>query len=372
MKVFKGTLIGCGFFSRRHLEAWRRMANVRIVAACDSQLERARAVSENAYASAEEMLNAKDLDFLDIISRSETHLDLVSQAAQRGLAITCQKPLAPDWQTACRIIEVAEANCVRLMIHDNWRWQPWYRAAKNMIVRGDVGAPVSYGFRCRWKDGAGDTPYPKQSYFRDLRRFIIDETMVHHIDTARFLFGDIQSVYAEAMRVNPRIQGEDHAILTLRHVEPVMGWADGHSFASLDQAGPSIDEAIFEGQAGSIRVSAAGEIWSGHTKIWTQDFSIGYRGDCVYATLAHFIQCLQTDRPFETEAREYLEKTFAVVEAAYASVASNRRIEIMEIVARPPSSVSRGHLHGRDQPSDGDRAFDPGVRRGRPDEKEAC
>jgi predicted dehydrogenase len=106
--------------------------------------------------------------------------------------------------------------------------------------------------------------------------------MVHHIDTARFLFGDIQSVYAEAMRVNPRIQGEDHAILTLRHVEPVMGWADGHSFASLDQAGPSIDEAIFEGQAGSIRVSAAGEIWSGHTKIWTQDFSIGYRGDCVY------------------------------------------------------------------------------------------
>ena len=223
MRVLKGGVIGCGFFSRHHVEAWRRLPNVRIVAACDSRIERAQAVSERAYVSAEAMLETEDLDFADIVSRTETHLDLVSFAAQRKLAISCQKPMAPDWATACRMVEAAEANGARLMIHDNWRWQPWYRAAQKMIAAGDIGSPVSYGFRCRWKDGAGEAPYAKQSYFRDLRRFIIDETLVHHIDTARFLFGDIQTVYAEAMRVNPRIQGEDHAILTLRHTEPVMG-----------------------------------------------------------------------------------------------------------------------------------------------------
>ena len=73
------------------------------------------------------------------------------------------------------------------MIHDNWRWQPWYRAARKMISDGHIGSPVSYGFRCRWKDGAGEAPYGTQSYFRDLRRFIIDETLVHHIDTRRVL-----------------------------------------------------------------------------------------------------------------------------------------------------------------------------------------
>jgi predicted dehydrogenase len=278
------------------------------------------------------MLDAEDLDFVDIVSRSETHLDLVSQAAQRGLAVTCQKPMAPDWATACRMVEAAEANGTRLMIHDNWRWQPWYRAARKMIVEGDIGSPVSYGFRCRWKDGAGEAPYAKQSYFRDLARFIIDETLVHHIDTARFLFGEIQSVYAETMRVNPRIQGEDHAILTVRHTAPVMGSLHGHSFVALEGAGPSIDEAVFEGELRSIRVSAAGEIWSGYKKIWTQDFSTGYRGDSVYNALMHFVQCLGTGERFETEAREYLEKTFAVVEAAYASVESKRRVEIVEIV----------------------------------------
>lgn len=332
MRFFKGALIGCGFFSQHHVEAWRRIPNVRMVAACDARLERARAISDRAYVSAEAMLERENLDFVDIVSRSETHLDLVSRAAQRGLAITCQKPMAPDWVAACRMVEAAEANGVRLMIHDNWRWQPWYRAARKMIAGGDIGTPVGYGFRCRWKDGAGEAPYPRQSYFRHLRRFIIDETLVHHIDTARFLFGDIETVYAEAMRVNPRIQGEDHAILTVRHAKPVMGWMHGHSFLALEDAGPSIDESIFEGESGAIRITGSGEIWSGQQRIWGRDFSTGYRGDSVYNALEHFIQCLETGDRFETEGRDYLEKTFAAVEAAYMSAASNRRVSIAEIV----------------------------------------
>ena len=59
--------------------------------------------------------------------------------------------------------------------------------------------------------------------------------------------------------------------------------------------------------------------------------STGYRGDSVYNTLLHFVM-LETGERFETEAREYLEKTFAAVEAAYASVASKRGVAIAEIV----------------------------------------
>lgn len=312
------------------------MPNVRLVAACDFQIERARAAAPKAYSSVEEMLYAEDLDFVDIVSRSTMHLELISLAAKRGLAIVCQKPMAPDWEAACRMVEVAETNNVRLMIHDNWRWQPWYRAAYKIIGRGDIGRPLTYSFRCRWKDGDGDAPYPKQAYFRDIRRLLIDETLVHHIDTARFLFGDIASVYAEGRRINPNIQGEDHAILTLRHVNEMIGSVDGHSFLDHDDPGPTPDEDIFEGDAGSIRITSLGEIWSGHEKIWTDDFSTGYRGDSVYAALAHFIHCLETGHAFETEAREYLEKTFAVVEAAYASMTSNRRVEIAEILAEIP------------------------------------
>ncbi len=332
MKIFKGGLIGCGFFSQHHLEAWRRMPNVQIVAACDPSIERARATAQRAYSSAEEMLNAEDLDFVDIITRSTEHLELISMAAENGLAIICQKPMAPDWPTACRMVEKAENHGVRFMIHDNWRWQPWYRAAHAMIARGDIGTPVGFGFRCRWKDGQGDEPYPKQAYFRQLRRFMIDETLVHHIDTARFLFGDILSIYAEAARRNARIVGEDHAILTVRHSNELIGWIDGHSFTDQEECGPSLDTATFEGESGSIRITGLGEIWRGDKNIWTDDFANGYRGDSVYATQAHFIDSLETGRAFESEAREYMEKTFAVVEAAYQSISSRRCVEISEMM----------------------------------------
>ena len=337
MKFFKGGLIGCGFFSQHHQEAWKRVPNVQIVAACDRQIERARAAAVRAYSSAEEMLDTEQLDFVDIVTRSSAHLELISMAAKKGLAIICQKPLAADWESACRIVEIAGNHRIRLMIHENWRWQPWYREARAMITRGDIGTPLGYGFRYRWNGGAGDEPYAKQSYFRQLRRLIIDETLVHHMDTARFLFGDIASIYTEAARRNDRIVGEDHAILTLRHVNHMIGWVDGHNLLDHHDSGPSPDEAIFEGDSGSIRITNRGEIWSRHQKIWTDDFANGYRGDSVYATQAHFIDCLETGRPFETEAREYLEKTFAAVEAAYASIALHRAVEIAEIVRAPNS-----------------------------------
>jgi predicted dehydrogenase len=281
------------------------------------------------------MLAAEDLDFVDIVSRSSTHLDLISLAASRGVSIVCQKPLAPDWKTARRIVDVADSARVRLMVHDNWRWQPWYRAARKFIQEGYIGVPIAYRFRCRWSAGAGDEPYLKQEYFRDLHRLIIDEALVHHIDTARFLFGDIASVYAETRRLNSIIRGEDQAILTVRHANDMLGTIDGHSFLDQDDLGPTMDDVVFEGESGAIRISPLGEIWSANGKIWTADFSVGYRGDSVYATLAHFIACLDSGESFESEAREYLEKTFAVVEAAYLSAESKRRIEIAEILASP-------------------------------------
>ncbi len=103
----------------------------------------------------------------------------------------------------------------------------------------------------------------KQAYFRQLQRFLIDEVLVHHIDTARFLFGDIASIHAEGARRNPHIAGEDHVILTLRHVNSAMGWVDGHSFLNHDDSGPTLDEATFEGDAGSIRYQQSGRnlVW---------------------------------------------------------------------------------------------------------------
>jgi predicted dehydrogenase len=328
--TLKGGIIGCGFFAQRHIEAWRRIPGVEIVAAADPWLDRAERFANRAYRAAEEMLDREHLHFVDIVTRVETHLPLVCLAVGRKIPIICQKPIAPDWSTALEIVNSAEGAGVRLMIHENWRWQAWYRMAHKMIVRGDIGPPIGYGFRTRTRDGVGEEPYPKQPYFRRARRLLIDETLVHHMDTARFLFGEIESVYTQASRRNRAITGEDQAILVITHAGAVHGWIDGHRFLDPNPDGPAMGDAFFEGELGTISVSGTGDVYRNHALAWKNDVKTGYRGDSVHATQLHFISCLNDGAPFETSGLEYL-RTFAAVEAAYRSANEGRRVALSEV-----------------------------------------
>ena len=329
--ALKGAIIGCGFFAERHIEAWRRMPEVEIVAAADPRLERAGEFASRAYRSADEMFDRERPEFVDIVTRVETHLPLVRQALERGIPVICQKPIAPDWETAVEIVTAAESAGVPLMIHENWRWQPWYRAARQMISRGDIGAPIGYGFRTRTRDGVGPEPYAKQPYVRDLRRLLIDEALVHYIDTARLLFGDIGSVYAQTGRRNPHVAAEDQAILVLSHVGMVHGWIDGHRFLDPISDGPAMGDAFFEGESGTISIRNTGDVYRNRDLAWKNTIVAGYRGDSVRATQSHFISCLKDGAAFESGGRQYL-NTFAAVEAAYRSASGRRCISLSEIL----------------------------------------
>ena len=210
--TLKGAIIGCGWFAENHRQAWLRIPGWKslprqIYAWTGRRNSRAELIVRPKSCSTREQL-----DFVDIATHAASHFHMVSLACQRRIPIICQKPIAPDWAGAVKIVKAAEAAGVRLMIHENWRWQPWYRVAHEMIAKGDIGAPIGYGFRFRERDGLGDEPYTEQAYFRQEPRLIIQVTLVHHIDTARFLFGEIDSVYAETSRRNPRIAAEDQAI----------------------------------------------------------------------------------------------------------------------------------------------------------------
>ena len=60
--------------------------------------------------------------------------EILIRAAARGVHIICQKPLAPTLAESRRIVENAESAGVRFMVHENFRWQPWYREAKRLTA----------------------------------------------------------------------------------------------------------------------------------------------------------------------------------------------------------------------------------------------
>jgi len=90
-------------------------------------------------------------------------------------------------------------------------------------------------------------------------------------------------------------------------------------------------DAFFEGERGTISIPATGDVYRNGVLAWNNDVTVGYRGDSVRATQAHFISCLKDGSAFESGGREYL-RTFAAVEAAYRSISEQRSVAVAEIL----------------------------------------
>jgi D-apiose dehydrogenase len=96
-------MIGAGWVTQHHLDAYRHLSErAQVVAIADpiAQAREGRAQTyaiPARYASAAEMLDREQLDAVDIAAPRETHVAMCELAAARGLAILCQKPLAPTF-----------------------------------------------------------------------------------------------------------------------------------------------------------------------------------------------------------------------------------------------------------------------------------
>src|SRR5687767_5509703 len=94
-------LVGAGWVTQHHLHAWAALqGRATVVAIADPALDRAQARAQAfgigaVHASAQAMLDAEQLDAIDIAAPRELHAPLVRLAAARGLPVLCQKPLAP-------------------------------------------------------------------------------------------------------------------------------------------------------------------------------------------------------------------------------------------------------------------------------------
>lgn len=334
--TLRGALIGCGFFSRNHLHAWRQLPDVEIVALCDQDEQRlAQAANEFGiactYRDAGELLSVERLAFVDIATTVRSHRPLVEMAAKAGVPCICQKPFAATLADAQAMVDACGQAGVPLMVHENFRWQTPIRAVRQVLDAGEIGAP-SWG---RFTFRSAFDVYRTQPYLAEGERFIIEDLGIHILDVARYLMGDVRTISASTQRVDPRIRGEDVATMLLRHESGATSVVDC-SYASARPV-EVFPQTLLEidGTEGSLRVDAGYRLTVHHRTRGTRTadcepplhawaerpwFNIQ---DSVLAIQAHWLQCLREGREPETSGRDNL-KTLALVEAAYASAAANQ------------------------------------------------
>ncbi|MBK5293051.1 MAG: Gfo/Idh/MocA family oxidoreductase [Acidobacteriia bacterium] len=322
----RGAIIGAGFFAAFQADAWRRMDSARIVAVADGLPGRAQEFAAQwdiprAYRNAEEMLDKEKLDFVDIVTRPSTHLALTRLGAAHKLHVICQKPMAPTIEECMLMLAACESAGVRLLIHENWRWQPWYREARRILDSGSLGNLFYAGFHLRSGDGLGPEPYKAQPYFREMPMLLMYEMGIHFIDTFRYLVDEIAALRCRMRKVNPIIAGEDCAVIELSFRNGVQGAFDANRISGPAPPPVAFGHMRLEGDRGMLRMTPYGKLFLTEYGQPEQEHMFhapavdnkgGYKGDSILALQTHLIEGLRTGAACESDAAAYLPSVRAV------------------------------------------------------------
>jgi len=334
-------VIGTGYFSQFHYEAWSRLPQARVTAltALDNNAAMetaARFGVPTVYESVERLLKATRPDVIDIVTPPQTHKDLVHLVARHGIPMVCQKPLADTLEEAQEIVSIAERANVPLIVHENFRFQPWYRHAKEILDDGRLGIPHSIAFRMRPGDGQGPEAYlDRQPYFQKMKHFFIHETGIHFVDTFRFLLGEVVAVTAHLRRINPVIAGEDAGYVIFEFESGAAGILDGNRLNDHSAANCrlTMGEMHLEGSNGVLRLDGDGGLWlkphgASERKESYNWENIGFAGDCVFAQIEHIAAHLQAGAPVVNSGRDYL-RNVEIEHAIYRSHETGHRISLI-------------------------------------------
>ncbi len=311
--------------SQHHLLAWKAAyPRAKVVAIADPSRERAqkRAAAFDIpamYDTIDALLTGGAVDAVDIAAPREIHVEAVCAAAQLGIPVLCQKPLAPTLaQAESLVMEVADKT--RLMVHENWRFRPYYRQIKQWLNEGRIGRVVQCSMTLfssgLLPDQNGRLPaLVRQPFMQSLDRMLVNEVLIHHIDTLRYLLGPLQLDSAYLGRSYKLMKGEDRATLVLSTAEKSTVLLQAN--LAVHGAPPAlIDQLRIVGEDGTVTLDGAElHLASAHAEHRSYDLAACYQSS-YDSTIAHFLDCLDSGAPFETAPEDNL-KTLALVEAAY-------------------------------------------------------
>jgi predicted dehydrogenase len=304
MAQLKVGLIGGGGIASAHIRGYQEHADKIAVTAVADAVEKTAAdrgaeLGAAAYTDYVRMLEAEELDAVDICLPHHLHRDAIVAAAEAGKHILCEKPLCLSVEEAADVRKAVTANGVTLMCAHNQLFMPAVAKAKELLEAGTIGTvyevrttdsfyndfdPANMGWRASSKTSGGGE--------------LID-TGYHPTYLLLHLAGGLP-VEATAMLSTHRLkfmEGEDSAQVLIRFDNGVVGqlvtsWAY--------QPAPGTERFSVVGELGSLRSdgnSLTSQLRSGETETFDLEPI-----DTFVAEVGHFADSLLgKTRPLHTE-----------------------------------------------------------------------
>ena len=211
-------IAGLGTIGLRHLSTLRDVEGVEVAGVADPRLAGEDGLAVPAFASYEEMLDSVPLGAVVLSTPSWLHAEQGVLAAERGIHVVSEKPMATTLAGAHELVDACERNGVRLAVLHQYRFHAPLMALRAAIEQGELGSLVFVNLHFHWRRDR--EYYEKDGGWRGTWRGDGGGALMnqgsHAVDLARWLGGPIHSVTACTANVAHPIEAEDTISVSLR------------------------------------------------------------------------------------------------------------------------------------------------------------
>ena len=229
-------VIGMGSAGRKHLRGYKAMPNVEVVGIADVDQSRLDILSseyeiDRTYTDYRQLIDDQRLQAVTVCPPPFLHREIVVAAAERGLHIHSEKPMALTLSDCDAMISACEAKDLILYISFEPRQLPAFRFIQQLLASGECGDPLWLMDRRLLPATPGVWMPPPWFWKKELGGGLLIENGGHHFDYIRWVMGEVETVWAQTatLRFNhtmpPYMEDpntEDIGMVTMRHTNGTM------------------------------------------------------------------------------------------------------------------------------------------------------
>ena len=221
-------VVGCGRISKNHFGAIEKHADeLELAAVCDTDKAVLDAHTSQygvpGYRRLEEMLENERLDLVALCTPSGLHPDQAIRAAQHGVHVVTEKPMATRWADGIRMVRACEEAGVRLFVVKQNRGNSTLQLLKRAIDEGRFGRIYMVHLNVFWTRPQEYYDSAKWRGTWELDGGAFMNQASHYVDLLEWLIGPVESVHAMTATMARKIEVEDTGILNVRWRSGALG-----------------------------------------------------------------------------------------------------------------------------------------------------
>ena len=193
-------LIGTGAISHKHGDAYNELG-YKIVACSNRGAEKGQAFAEKYgaefLADWKDVVARDDVDYVDVCTFPDSHLEIVQECAARGKAVLLQKPMDLTLENCREMIRLAKESGVRLGVVSQHRFDDATIFLKKALDQGRLGKLLQADGYVKWHRPQSYYDRPGKGTWEVEGGGALINQGIHTVDVLMYLAGRVSEVTAQ-------------------------------------------------------------------------------------------------------------------------------------------------------------------------------